>query len=347
MIKRKYNDYIEKVNESNNNNLNFVFNLSLEQRKDVKYLLSSIVEGENIEESKLNESLFQGLKDKVLRWLNKKVFTWLINQSEKELVNIIDTLTVLDPSDLSNLKVKPEIIYLGGGIDKTPDNYKITDNVDEILSKIKEIAPQKFKDFHSGTNVVEVERRTNLDFLGDLKQFLEPIGGGGNWRYDIENFFGDDHVVKDEHMENLSKTGKIKKSDFPKPIIVNPLRSEANKRMNPRWVDVYRKWKEGDLEDEEDIAFFKKELISGIVTPDLRMVNICDTNFIRLDGTHGAGTLGEAEMSRFRKQNMFIWIAGGYELSDLSPWIMPGITKLLRSEDEVNILISAIKNLYK
>ena len=86
----------------------------------------------------------------------------------------------------------------------------------------------------------------------------------------------------------------------------------------------------------KDLADYvgQEKIREQIVHQDLYMLQVCDTNLINFDGTAGAGTFGEAQVSALKNQQVFLWLTNGMKLSNVSPWLLPSVTKVL-IEDEL------------
>jgi len=199
-----------------------------------------------------------------------------------------------------------------------------------------------------------MERGTDLSFLGpELLKHLKIIGGGGNWRFDIENMFGQQHVVRPQDIYDMSyeRTPNLAKymGKYKKPLIFNPLRKEQSTRDNPEFRKIYGKWKKGELNDvEQDTEFkFMADIINkDIKAPDLRVLNLCDTNIVKYDAVAGDGTKGEMAFAALKQgHNLFLWLDGGYDIVDVSPWTFPEATKIVRNREEFNLLIKSIKKI--
>ena len=63
------------------------------------------------------------------------------------------------------------------------------------------------------------------------------------------------------------------------------------------------------------------------------MLQVCDTNLVSFDGTAGAGTFGEAQISALKNQQVFIWLNKGQKMSNISPWLFPSITKIIKDDE--------------
>lgn len=245
--------------------------LPLEQRQIIKNQL----------ELHINESFMSSIKD----FISRKMMSWLINRNEKEIRKTIDTLTIFDPEDFSNIK-KPEIIYLGGGMDK-------------------------------------------------------PKDGGVGWRIEFENHFGPEHVVNREDIFKLGYKSKLDTNKYKKPILLDPTIKEII-REDPYFMNKWSKLKAQTI-DEPGLKYMAKTINKEITNPDLRIVNKCDTIFAKLDGSQGPGTLGELQVATLLRLNVFAWLTGDYQLKDLNLWIIPEINKIVRTDDEVLLLINKIK----
>jgi hypothetical protein len=367
----KESDYFEQPNDKKY--LNDILMMPLEKRKE---LIEILKKGE-INESENLFSTIKGLEYKFKAYASKKALSWLINLSEKELNKKIKTLNLFDPTDFSNIK-KVETIYLGGGIDKTPDVYEIrlpdesmknpyaivglrNSLLLNIIEKIKANCPEKLKEVRRETEPMDnnpygyfnfsVDRGTDLSFLSKEElSCIVPIGGGGNWRYDIENMFGQEHVVQSVDIFNLSYTGKFPNmKNYKKPLILNPLRKEQSTRDNPEFRKIYGRWKKGMLnqtEKDDEFKFMANVINKDIKAPDLRVLNACDTNLVKYDAVAGDGTKGELQFGAFKQgHNMFMWLDGGYNISDVSPWTFPEATKIVRNQKELLLLIESIKKI--
>ena len=178
------------------------------------------------------------------------------------------------------------------------------------------------------------------DMTGIFKPKAMYLGGGidfaedgASWRTRVEEFFGPTYVVKDERLRKLVTTGDLNFSRLKKPAILNPLRAETVRAEDPEFQEMFGKWKVNELTDD-DMLIFKEKIREQIVHQDLYMLQVCDTNLVSFDGTAGAGTYGEAQISALKNQQVFIWLNKGMKMSNISPWLFPSITKILK-DDEV------------
>jgi len=177
------------------------------------------------------------------------------------------------------------------------------------------------------------------DMAGIFKPKAMYLGGGidfaedgASWRTRVEEFYGPDHVVKDERLYELVTSGKLDFNGLKIPALLNPLRAETVRAEDPEFGEMFGKWKKNEL-TPEDMVIFQEKIREQIVHQDLYMLQVCDTNLISFDGTAGAGTFGEAQISALKNQQVFIWLNKGMKMSNISPWLFPSITKILKGDE--------------
>ena len=153
-----------------------------------------------------------------------------------------------------------------------------------------------------------------------------------SWRAQIEEFFGSSNVVKGDRLLELLTNGKLNYTDLSTPALLNPLRAETVRDEDDEFQSLFKKWKSNEL-SPEDFQIFQEKIREQIVHQDLYMLQVCDTNLINFDGTAGAGTFGEAQISALKNQQVFLWLTNGMKLSNVSPWLIPSITKVLVGDE--------------
>lgn len=162
-----------------------------------------------------------------------------------------------------------------------------------------------------------------------------------SWRTKVEDFFGGSHVVQGNRLLELVTTGNISFKGLSTPAILNPLRAETVRDEDKEFQQMFKQWKAGEL-DGQTFEKFREKIREQIVVQDLYMLKVCDTNLINFDGTAGAGTFGEAQFSALKNSQVFVWLTNGMKISNISPWMMPSITKILK-EDELWPFLSNFK----
>ena len=175
-------------------------------------------------------------------------------------------------------------------------------------------------------------------YLGGAIDFATDALG---WRTQMEKYFGENHVVKDERLAKLVLTGEWDTKGISEPAILNPLRAETVREEDEEFNDLFGKWKSDSLKDDE-MQTFREKIRQNIILQDLRMLDICDTNLLRYDGKAGAGTLGEAQLSALKNQQLFLWVTDGMKISNVSPWLLPAVTKIC-IDDEIWELLKHFK----
>ena len=290
-----WDDFVnERLEENVMDELQTLFFLSLDERKDLEVTLKKL----GYAKESLTESFYENIKFKLNQWLTEKAVKFLILNRERILPKMLEGLKVLDPTDLTGID-KVEALYLGGGID-----------------------------------------------------FADDANG---WRTQVERFFGEDCVIKDNDIKQLGLGKKIDKSKFGKPMILNPLNKEPSREGDNTFSNMFRKWKRGELNavrDDENWNEWIIEINNQIKVPDLHILNFCDSNLIKYDKNAGDGTRGEMQMSDWKNHNIFLWLgekvgADGkldiYTVKNVSPWTLPICSKILRNNEEAWIFLNLIK----
>ena len=216
----------------------------------------------------------------------------------------------------------------------------------KIQKWLKRYLTDKASDFLINSSVDEMKDTIHLiDVLdpNDMEGVFKPraiyLGGGIDfaedalsWRTKVEEFFGPDHVVKGERLLELVTDGVMDFKGLEIPVILNPLRAETVRDEDPNFQQLFKSWKSNEL-DNESFKEFREKIRDKIVVQDLYMLKICDTNLINFDGTAGAGTFGEAQISALKNSQVIIWLTNGMKISNISPWMMPSITKIIVGDE--------------
>ena len=223
---------------------------------------------------------------------------------------------------------------------------KAKTTVGKILKWVKRYITDKAPNFLINASMSEIKDTINLlkvmdptDTTAIFKPKAVYLGGGIDfakdalsWREQVEQFFGPNHVVKDERLFKLVNTGEFSFDGLSTPALLNPLRAETVRDEDEEFQSLFKKWKSNEL-SPEDFQVFQEKIRDQIVHQDLYMLQICDTNLINFDGTAGAGTFGEAQISALKNQQVFLWLTNGMKLSNVSPWLIPSITKVLVDDE--------------
>jgi hypothetical protein len=262
-----------------------------------------------------------------------------------QLKNNLETLVSSNEQvELSEIEYGgiPELKASGGIFSQISKWFKrfLTDKASNFLINA---SAEEMKDTIKMLNVLDPN-----DMQGIFTPRAIYLGGGIDfatdalsWRTQVENFFGSDHVVKGERLFDLVTSGTMDFKGLELPAILNPLRAETVRDEDEEFQTLFKAWKDNKLDDEQ-FKTFREKIRDQIVVQDLYMLKICDTNLINFDGTAGAGTFGEAQVSALKNSQVFIWLTNGMKISNISPWMMPSVTKILQ-EDELWPFLSHFK----
>ena len=223
---------------------------------------------------------------------------------------------------------------------------KASTTIGKIFKWFKRYITDKATNFLINASMSEIKDTIQMlnvldptDMSGIFKPKAMYLGGGidfaedgASWRTRVEEFYGPDHVVKDERLYELVTGGKLDFKGLKIPALLNPLRAETVRAEDPEFGEMFGKWKKNEL-TPEDMVIFQEKIREQIVHQDLYMLQVCDTNLISFDGTAGAGTFGEAQISALKNQQVFIWLNKGMKMSNISPWLFPSITKILKGDE--------------
>ena len=224
---------------------------------------------------------------------------------------------------------------------------KAKTTVGKLLKWVKRYITDKATNFLINASMDEIKGTIDiLDVMdptsttGIFKPKAMYLGGGidfakdaVSWRSTVEDFYGSNHVVEGERLLELITNGTLSYEGLSTPALLNPMRAETVRKEDFEFQDLFKKWKSDNLSPEE-FQIFQERIREQIVHQDLYMLQVCDTNLINFDGSAGAGTFGEAQISALKNQQVFLWLTNGMKLSNVSPWLLPSVTKVL-IEDEL------------
>ena len=251
-----------------------------------------------------------------------------------------DELEFIIGDNESEEELEEQISYKG-----IPE-IKAKTTLGKLVKWVKRYITDKATNFLINASMNEI--KDTIDLLKvmdptDTTSIFKPkamyLGGGidfakdaVSWREQVEQFFGPRNVVKGEKLFKLVNTGEFSFDGLALPALLNPLRAETVRDEDTEFQDLFKKWKSNEL-NPEDFQIFQEKIRQNIVHQDLYMLQVCDTNLINFDGTAGAGTFGEAQISALKNQQVFIWLTNGMKLSNVSPWLIPSITKVLVDDE--------------
>ena len=261
-----------------------------------------------------------------------------------------------DLADYIDLGVEEESTEMDEQISyKGIPEIKAKTTVGKLIKWVKRFITDKATNFLINASMGEIQDTIEIldvmdpeSTVGIFKPKAMYLGGGidfakdaVSWRGQVEDFFGPSHVVKDERLLTLVTTGDLSYQGLSTPALLNPMRAETVREADKEFQDMFKKWKSNQLTPEE-FKIFQEKIREQIVHQDLYMLQVCDTNLINFDGTAGAGTFGEAQISALKNQQVFLWLTNGMKLSNVSPWLLPSVTKVL-VDDELWPFLSNFK----
>lgn len=286
------------------------------------------------------------MRDLIKKILREEIMD--VNDIQDELLTmpLVARQKLLD--DLNDVvSVEEEYINMDEQISyKGIPEIKAKTTVGKILKWVKRYITDKATNFLINASMGEIKDTINLLKVmdpTDTTAVFTPramyLGGGIDfakdalsWREQVEKFFGPNNVVKDERLFKLVNTGEFSLDGLSTPALLNPLRAETVRDEDEEFQSLFKKWKSNEL-SPEDFQVFQEKIREQIVHQDLYMLQVCDTNLINFDGTAGAGTFGEAQISALKNQQVFLWLTNGMKLSNVSPWLIPSITKVLVDDE--------------
>ena len=252
-----------------------------------------------------------------------------------------------DLADYIDLGVEEESMEMDEQISyKGIPEIKAKTTVGKLIKWVKRFITDKATNFLINASMGEIQDTIEIldvmdpqSTVGIFKPKAMYLGGGidfakdaVSWRTQVEDFYGPNHVVKDERLLTLVTTGELSYEGLTPPVLLNPMRAETVREADTEFKDMFKKWKANELTPEE-FKIFQEKIREQIVHQDLYMLQVCDTNLINFDGTAGAGTFGEAQISALKNQQVFLWLTNGMKLSNVSPWLLPSVTKVLVDDE--------------
>jgi len=287
----------------------------------------------------------------------EKLIKQILNEEVVNIVDIQDELLMMpldarqqlrdDLADIVDLDTEEEYTVIDENISyKGIPEIKAKNTIGKLLKWVKRYITDKATNFLINASMGEIKDTINLLKVmdpTDTTAIFTPkaiyLGGGIDfakdalsWRERVEQFFGPNHVVKGDKLFTLVNTGDFNFDGLSTPALLNPLRAETVRDEDEEFQTLFKKWKSNELSPEE-FQVFQEKIREQIVHQDLYMLQVCDTNLINFDGTAGAGTFGEAQISALKNQQVFLWLTNGMKLSNVSPWLIPSITKVLVDDE--------------
>jgi len=326
-------DYRQFITENTNFDrdmfsiLNLLMNVSTEKILELRDSIKEL----SIKNEKLNENIISdfidNIKLKLGKYIDNKIWTYLINRKKDFYLNLVDKLNIFDLMSLDDVfenhpGFKIEAIYMAGGMDKLAD----------VGAGWRIIVENEFEKYPG--------KSTGLPKI-NLKDF-------GN----VEPKRVVDGIYVDQFIDNPNKTKKL----YDKPLILNPVRKEVDRTKDPDFMLAASKYKTFTNETEPEeyeptMTNIRKTMSRSIEVGDEHLVRLSDAIFLGLNQAAAAGTYGELQTQSFMNKPIFVWMTSpewkfGQTKDDpyggFSMWNFPHLSKFARNEQEMKILIRTI-----
>lgn len=273
-------------------------------------------------ESKLiNENVFKNMVGKLSRWFDNKILGYIVDKKSDFYTELIGKLDLFDLTNLDDIKknfngFKLDSIYLAGGMDKA-------------------------KDVGAGWRA-RVEYEFEINNPGKKfgnKKVTIPIPGE-----DI--LVEPSYIVDNESLTEFVKKGnRFLNGNYDKPAILNPVRKEVDRTKNIEFAKEMGKFKRGEYDQTKDPRSFDtiSSIFSKTIEPeDEIIVNKCDAVFVGFNEATSGGTFGELQQTSFLKKPIFAWYIDDWNISGHSPWNLPHISKIMRTDDDMKTFVKTM-----
>lgn len=270
----------------------------------------------------VNESISDDitrLKFKYGKWLDDRLFKWLINRKKNFYLNLVDKLDMFDLTTLDDVYrqfpgFKLDSLYLAGGMDEAADGGM-------------------------GWRL-RLEYEFEVNNPGKTNPALEEVE-----IYDKN--MKPAYVVEGENLENVLSNTKRTLSLYDKPALFNPVRKEKDRTKDDTFDRMVGAIKKPGYDPKKDIVPFKwfRKTFSHTIEPeDEHLLRIADAVFLGQDPAAGAGTYGELELLSLIRKPLFAWLVNDSENKPgaFKLWNIPHLCKVARNEEEMVKLVKTI-----
>ena len=279
-----------------------------------------------LKESVLNEGFFGDIKGKLIKWFDERIMNYIVNKKKDFYVDLIGKLDLFDLTSIDDIKknfngFKLDSIYLAGGMDKAKD----------VGAGWRAQVEYEFEVVNGG--IKSDMEEISIPYYGKVIRVVPA------------------YVIDGDHMNDFIKRGnRYARENFDTPAILNPVRKEVDRTKNPEFGEEMRRFKTGEMETTTDPREFDKidRIFSGTIEPeDELIVNKCDAVFVGFNEATSGGTFGELQQTSFLKKPMFAWYIDGWKISGHSPWNLPHVSKIMRTDEDMKIFVQTMINYNK
>ena len=275
----------------------------------------------------LNEGLFSAIKDRLIKWFDEKIMNYMVNKKKRFYTELIGKLDLFDLTTLNDIKdnfrsFELNSLYLAGGMDKAKD----------VGAGWRSQVEYEFEVVNKGVPYEEMEKIT-IPYQGQ-NIVLKPA-----------------YVVDGDHLvEFVDEGNNYSLKYYDRPAILNPVRKEMDRTKNPNFGKEMGKFKSGEYEDAKDPRQFDEisRIFSQTIEPeDELIVNKCDAVFVGFNEATSGGTFGELQQTSFLNKPIFAWYIDGWKISGHSPWNLPHVSKIMRTDEDMKLFVKTMVNFEK
>ena len=321
------NTYKDFLNENNINDNEFsylldkIISLPTEEIMEFKHNIEEMISKEEMNES--ISSWLSELKGKFSRWLDDKLFNFLINRKKEFYLELVEKLNMFDLTTLDDvieafpgLKIKS--MYLAGGMDDA-------------------------EDVGAGwRNTLSYEFEINNP--GQPKGIVDPITIGETPIKDPS------YVVDSKWLDLILEDPNLLDKYYDRPQLFDPVRKEVDRTVDVEFAKSIDKLKSPDYmsskgkQNIKPYNYFRKVFTKSIEPDDEHLIRISSAVFLGMDTTAGAGTYGELQMLSMIRKPLFVWLINNLteQPGQIKLWNIPHTSKIARNESEMHQLISTM-----
>lgn len=291
--------------------------------KDIPALIAELTP---LTESVLNENIFKKAYDRLVKWFDEKILNYIVNKKAKFYTELVGKLDLFDLTSLTDIEenfpaFKLDSIYLAGGMDKAKD----------VGAGWRALVEYEFEINNPG-------KKSPMD------EIVIPVPGDS---ITVKPAY----IIDNENMNKFIEGGNsFVKKYYDTPAILNPVRKEVDRTKNPEFAEEMRKFKSGEYEDTTNPREFDQisTIFSKTIEPeDELIVNKCDAVFVGFNEATSGGTFGELQQTSFLKKPIFAWYIDDWKISGHSPWNLPHVSKIMRTDEDMKTFVKTMVNYKK
>lgn len=129
-----------------------------------------------------------------------------------------------------------------------------------------------------------------------------------------------------------------------------PVRKEVDRTKNTEFKkqnDDFKANKFQDSMNKNDFSGIRKVYSQKIEIDDELIVNKCDAILYGANESTSGGSFGELQQASLLRKPIFTWYMNDWKISGHSPWNLPHVCKIIRSDMEMEEFIFTMINYAK